>query len=53
MSDRPQLIGIVLCELVLQDVLRRDAISCVNIHSGVVAPDAASLDLRFRAIDRW
>lgn len=38
MSDRPQLIGIVLCELVLQDVLRRDAISCVNIHSGVVAP---------------
>jgi len=38
MSERPQLIGIILCELVLQDVLRRDAISCVNIHSGVVAP---------------
>lgn len=38
MSDRPELIGIILCELILQDVLRRDAISCVNIHSGVVAP---------------
>jgi len=38
MADRPQLIGLVLCELILQDVLRRDAISCVNIHSGVIAP---------------
>jgi hypothetical protein len=38
MSTRPQIIGLVLCELVLQDVLRRDAISCVNIHSGVIAP---------------
>lgn len=38
MADRPQLIGIILCELILQDVLRRDAISCVNIHSGVIAP---------------
>lgn len=36
MSDRPQLIGIILCELILQDVLRRDAISCVNIHSGIM-----------------
>ena len=31
MSDRPELVGIILCELVLQDVLRREAISCVNI----------------------
>lgn len=38
MSDGPQLIGIILCELILQDVLRRDAISCVNIHSGVISP---------------
>ncbi len=34
-SDRPQVIGIILCERVLQDVLRRDAISCINIHNGV------------------
>jgi hypothetical protein len=34
-SDLPQLIGIVLCERVLQDVLRRDAISCINIHNGI------------------
>jgi hypothetical protein len=38
MGDQPQLIGIILCELILQDVLRRDAISCVNIHSGVISP---------------
>jgi hypothetical protein len=38
MGDKPQLIGIILCELILQDVLRRDAISCVNIHSGVMSP---------------
>ena len=35
MSELPQLIGIILCERVLQDVLRRDAISCINIHNGV------------------
>jgi hypothetical protein len=34
-ADLPQLIGIVLCERVLQDVLRRDAISCINIHNGI------------------
>jgi hypothetical protein len=33
--EMPQLIGIILCERVLQDVLRRDAISCVNIHNGI------------------
>jgi hypothetical protein len=37
MNDRPTLVGIILCELVLQDVIRRDAISCVNIHSGIMA----------------
>ncbi len=39
MSDQPRLIGLILCELILQDVLRRDAISCINIHTGVIAPD--------------
>jgi hypothetical protein len=34
-AERPQVIGIVLCERVLQDVLRRDAISCINIHNGI------------------
>ena len=33
--DRPQVIGIILCERILQDVLRRDAISCINIHNGI------------------
>lgn len=31
----PKVLGIVLCERVLQDVLRRDAISCINIHDGM------------------
>ena len=31
----PKVIGIVLCERVLQDVLRRDFISCINIHNGM------------------
>jgi len=35
MSDLPHLIGIVLCERVLLDVLRRDAISCINVHNGI------------------
>ncbi len=34
-SNLPQIIGIILCERVLQDVLRRDAISCINIHNGI------------------
>ncbi|MBI4534500.1 MAG: hypothetical protein HY711_11200, partial [Candidatus Melainabacteria bacterium] len=33
--ELPQVIGIILCERVLQDVLRRDAISCINIHNGI------------------
>jgi hypothetical protein len=36
-EDNPSLLGIVLCERVLQDVLRRDAISCINIYSGITA----------------
>lgn len=39
MSDVPQVLGIVLCERVLQDVLRRDAISCINIHNGMTVQD--------------
>ncbi len=35
MSNAPQLLGILLCERVLQDVLRRDAISLINIHNGI------------------
>jgi len=34
-ADSPKVIGIILCERVLQDVLRPDAISCINIHNGV------------------
>ncbi|MBI1271834.1 hypothetical protein GC174_15525 [bacterium] len=37
MSDTPRLIGIILCERVLQDVLRVDAISCINIYNGITA----------------
>jgi hypothetical protein len=36
-EEKPRLLGIVLCERVLQDVLRRDAISCINIYSGIMA----------------
>jgi len=36
-DDYPILLGILLCERVLQDVLRRDAISCINIYSGITA----------------
>ncbi len=33
----PKLLGIILCERVLQDVLRRDAVSCINIYNGITA----------------
>lgn len=33
--DLPKVIGILLCERVSQDVLRRDAISLVNIHNSI------------------
>jgi len=36
-DEYPSLLGIILCERVLQDVLRRDAISCINIYSGLSA----------------
>ncbi|HEY9870089.1 MAG TPA: hypothetical protein V6D08_13060 [Candidatus Obscuribacterales bacterium] len=36
--DLPKVIGIILCERVLLDVLRRDAISCINIHNGISVP---------------
>jgi hypothetical protein len=38
-QDLPQVLGIVLCERILQDVLRRDAISCINIHNGMTVQD--------------
>lgn len=36
MTEKPKLVSIILCELILQDLLRREAISCVNIHSGIM-----------------
>ena len=38
-QDLPQVLGIVLCERVLLDVLRRDAISCINIHNAMTVQD--------------
>ena len=38
-QDQPQVLGIILCERILQDVLRRDAISCINIHNGMTVQD--------------
>ena len=35
MKELPKVLGIILCERVLQDVLRGDAISCINIHDGM------------------
>ena len=37
MTDTPKLVGIVLCERVLQDVLRLEAVSCINIYNGITA----------------
>jgi hypothetical protein len=34
-SEKPKLLSIILCERVLQDVLKRDAISCINIQSNM------------------
>ena len=34
-QDLPHVLGIFLCERVLLDVLRRDTISCINIHNGM------------------
>ena len=38
-QDLPQVLGIFLCERVLLDVLRRDTISCINIHNGMTVQD--------------
>jgi hypothetical protein len=38
-QDLPQVLGIVLCERILQDVLHRDHISCINIHNGLTVHD--------------
>ncbi len=34
MADLPKVLGIIICERILVDVLRQEAISCVNIHNG-------------------
>ncbi|HEY9792677.1 MAG TPA: hypothetical protein V6D22_19910 [Candidatus Obscuribacterales bacterium] len=38
-QDLPQVLGIVMCERVLQDVLRKDHISCINIHNALFVAD--------------
>jgi hypothetical protein len=38
-QELPQVLGIVMCERVLQDVLRKDHISCINIHNFLLVPD--------------
>lgn len=35
MSDSPAPVSICLCERVLQDVFRKDAVTLVNVHNGV------------------
>jgi len=37
MSDQPELVSICLCERLLQDVFRRDAVSLVNVHNTVAS----------------
>ena len=34
-TELPHVIGIILCERILQDVLRRTDISCINIHNSI------------------
>ena len=43
MSEQPKLVGIILCERILQDVLRPDAVSCVNVHNGISAQSFPAL----------
>ena len=33
MSDTPEVVAICLCERVLQDIFRRDAVTLVNVHN--------------------
>lgn len=35
MNDKPALVGIALCERILQDVFRKDAVTLVNVHNGI------------------
>jgi hypothetical protein len=37
MKDQPELVGISLCERLLQDVMRNDAVTLVNIHNVISA----------------
>lgn len=34
-KSAPMVLGVLMCERVLQDVLRRDFITCINIHNGM------------------
>ena len=34
-KELPQVLGILMCERILLDVVRRDAISCINIHNAI------------------
>ena len=38
-EELPQVLGIIVCERILQDVLRRDAISCINIHNAMTVQE--------------
>jgi hypothetical protein len=35
-KELPRVIGILLCERILQDIMRHDAVSCINIHNGII-----------------
>jgi hypothetical protein len=35
-NELPRVIGILLCERILQDIMRHDAVSCINIHNGII-----------------
>jgi hypothetical protein len=38
-KDLPEVLGILLCERVLLDVVRRECISCINIHNSMPVND--------------
>lgn len=35
MKDTPELVGISICERILQDIFRRDTITLVNVHNSI------------------
>ena len=35
MKDTPELVGISVCERVLQDIFRRDTVTLVNVHNSI------------------